>query len=73
MNGAVLHLEVRNQNGVQPESHRRSESVALQKQAAEFYKHNSHYYTDTGFNPLSRTPHHTHSYAFLRLKVHFNP
>lgn len=55
MNEAVLHLEVRNQNGVQPESHR----TALQKQAAEFYKHRTHYFTDSGFNPPSRTPHYT--------------
>jgi len=44
MNEAVLHLEVRNQNGVQSESHRRSESAALPKQKAEFYKHNSHFF-----------------------------
>jgi hypothetical protein len=47
MNEAVFHLEVRNQNGVQSESHRRSEFVGLQKQAADFYIHNSHYFTDT--------------------------
>lgn len=63
MNEPVLHLEVRNQNGVQSEPHRRSESAALQKQTEEFYKHNSQYFTDTGFNPTS-------SYAFLRLKFH---
>jgi hypothetical protein len=47
MNEPVLHLEVWNQNGVQSESHRRSESAALQKQTAELCKHNSHYFTDT--------------------------
>ena len=61
MNEPVLHLEVRNQNGVQSETHRRSESAALQKQTAELCQHTSHYFTDTGFSPTS-------SYAFLRLK-----
>lgn len=54
MNEAVLHLEVRNQNGVQSES-QRSEYVALQKQAADFYRHNSHYFTGTGFKDTSYT------------------
>jgi hypothetical protein len=64
MNEAVLHLVVRNQNGVQLESHSRSEYVALQKQAADF--------TDTIHiisQALDSTTHHTQSYAFLRLKV----